>query len=198
MSTSLVQINAPPAQRVQVWDPIVRIFHWTVVLGVLLDNFMLEGGKTPHRYVGYVVAAALGVRIVWGFIGSPHARFADFLVSPRTMMSHLVAALMRRDRRYIGHNPAGAAMILALMALLAVTCLTGWMQGLDSFWGVAWVQEAHAVCANLIVAMATLHVAAALAESVFHRENLVVSMITGSKRPATGTDIDHAGPARRG
>lgn len=198
MSMSLVQAKDAPAQRAPVWDPVVRIFHWTVVLGVLLDNFVLEGGKTPHRYVGYVVAAALGVRIVWGFIGSTHARFTDFLVSPRTMMSHLVAALMRRDRRYVGHNPAGAAMILALMALLAATCLTGWMQGLDTFWGVEWVQQVHAVCANLIVAMAALHVAAALAESVFHRENLILSMITGRKRPATGTDIDHAGPARRG
>ena len=198
MSTSLVRTKDSPTQLAPVWDPIVRIFHWTVVLGVLLDNFMLEGGKTPHRYVGYVVAAALGVRIVWGFIGSAHARFADFLVSPRTMMSHLVAVLMRRDRRYVGHNPAGAAMILALMASLAATCLTGWMQGLDTFWGVEWVQEVHTVCANLIVAMAVAHVAAALAESFFHRENLVLSMITGRKRPATGTDIDHAGSARRG
>ena len=179
-----------------VWDPIVRIFHWTVVLGVLLNYFLLE--KAPHRYVGYAIAGVLAVRIFWGFVGSTHARFSDFVVHPRVAVSHLTAALKGRDRRYIGHNPAGGMMILVLMALLAGTCLTGWMQGLDAFWGVEWIQSVHELFANLIILMATLHVAAALAESGLHRENLVLSMITGRKRPPLGTDIDHAGVARGG
>jgi cytochrome b len=181
-----------------VWDPLVRIFHWTVVLGIVLNYFVLATGKAPHRYVGYGVAAALAVRVVWGFIGSPHARFSDFVTSPRAVLSHLAAAVVRRDRRYLGHNPAGGAMALALMILIALTCRTGWMQGLDAFWGVEWVQEMHELCANLILAMAAVHVFAAIMESVVHRENLVLAMITGRKRPATGTDIDHAGSARRG
>ncbi|MFG1343513.1 cytochrome b/b6 domain-containing protein [Xanthobacter autotrophicus DSM 431] len=181
---------------VPVWDPVVRIFHWTVVLGVVLNSFVLNSGKAPHRYVGYVVAAALAVRVVWGFIGSAHARFSDFVVSPRAVASHLLAVAARRDRRYVGHNPAGAAMILVLMGLLALTCLTGWMQTLDAFWGVEGVQDAHEIGANLILAMAVVHVLAAIAESVVHRENLVLAMITGRKRRARGADVDHAGPAR--
>ncbi|MFS8039533.1 cytochrome b/b6 domain-containing protein [Xanthobacter sp. AM11] len=183
---------------VPVWDPLVRLFHWTVVLGIILNSFALEGGKSAHRYVGYVIAAALAVRIVWGVIGSRHARFSNFVTSPWAVLSHLRAVVARRDRRYVGHNPAGGAMALALMGLITLACLTGWMQTLDIFWGVEWVQEAHEITANLILAMAAVHVLAAIAESVVHRENLPLAMITGRKRHASGTDIDHAGPARRG
>jgi cytochrome b len=184
--------------RVYVWDPVVRLFHWIVVVGVLLDYFVLEEGKTAHRYAGYVVAGALAVRLLWGFVGSRHARFADFLTTPRVALAHLAAVLRGRDRRYLGHNPAGAAMIVALMGLLAVTCLAGWMQGLDAFWGVEWVQELHEIAANLLVLLAAVHVVSALAESVVHRENLVLSMITGWKRAAAGTDVDHADSAGGG
>lgn len=196
--TEAAQHAARSDKTLQVWDPLVRIFHWTVVLGVLLNSLLLEGGKAPHRYAGYVVAAAIFIRIVWGFVGSAHARFSDFVTSPLVAASHLRAVMARRDRRYVGHNPAGGAMILALMSLLAVACLTGWMQGLDAFWGVQWVQVAHEMCANLILATAAVHVMAALAESVAHRENLVLAMITGRKRSASETDVDHAGAARRG
>jgi cytochrome b len=185
-------------RTVRVWDPLVRVFHWTVVVGVLLNSFLMEGGKAPHRYVGYVVAAALAIRIVWGFVGSAHARFSDFVVSPVAVVRHLGAVLAGRDRRYLGHNPAGGTMILALMSLLAVTCLTGWMQGLDAFWGVEWVQETHKISANLILALAAVHALAAIFESVAHRENLVLAMITGRKLRASGTDVDHASSARGG
>lgn len=195
MSSQVKSTDTPARGRdtVRVWDPLVRIFHWTVVLGFSLNYFVLASGKTPHRYVGYGVAVALAVRVVWGFIGSAHARFSDFVTSPRTVLLHLATAIARRGRRYVGHNPAGGAMILVLMTLIALTCLTGWMQELDAFWGVEWVQKMHALCSNLILAMAALHVVAAIMESVLHRENLILAMITGRKRRASGTDIDHAG-----
>ena len=183
---------------VRVWDPVVRIFHWTVVCGVVLDYAVFETGKTPHRFVGYVVAGAVAVRLVWGFVGSGYARFMDFTVPPRVAALHLWAALRRRDRRYLGHNPAGGVMMLVLLGLLVGTCLTGWMQGLDAFWGVEWVQNLHSWGADAIVALAVLHVAAVLFESWLHRENLVLAMISGRKRPASGTDVDHAASARGG
>ncbi|MFG1299794.1 cytochrome b/b6 domain-containing protein [Xanthobacter sp. V3C-3] len=192
------EASARVRYTVPVWDPLVRIFHWMVVLGVALNSFVLKSGKAPHRYVGYAVAAALAVRVAWGFVGSAHARFSDFVAAPRTVVSHLRAIVARRDRRYVGHNPAGGAMALALMGLLALTCLTGWMQTLDAFWGVEWVQEVHEVSSNLILAMAAVHVLAAIAKSVANRENLVLAMITGRKRRARGTDVDHAGSARGG
>ncbi|MFX1736158.1 cytochrome b/b6 domain-containing protein [Paraburkholderia sp. A1RI_3L] len=184
-------------RSVRVWDPVVRVFHWTVVAGVLANYLLLEAGKAPHRYVGYAVAGALVVRVVWGFVGSVHARFADFVASPRAALAHLARAAAGRDRRYVGHNPAGGLMMLALMALLAAVCITGWMQGLDAFWGEQWLQTTHALLVDAVLAMAALHVMAALVESRRHRENLVLAMVTGRKRAASGTDVDHAAAARR-
>lgn len=200
MSSQVNSTDAPQRGRdtVRVWDPLVRVFHWTVVLGISLNYFVLASGKMSHRYVGDGVAVALAVRVAWGFVGSAHARFSDFVTSPRAVLSHLATAITRRDRRYVGHNPAGGAMILALMTLIGLTCLTGWMQELDAFWGVEWVQEVHALCSNLIIALAAIHVVAAIVESVLHRENLILAMITGRKRRASGTDIDHAGTAGGG
>ena len=86
-------------------------------------------------------------------------------------------------------------MIIGLLILMAMLGITGWMMSLDRYWGVAWVESLHEIAANIVMAAAVLHVLAAVFESVRHRENLPWSMITGYKRAASGTDIDHAPPA---
>ena len=171
------------AGSIRVWDPVVRIFHWTVVLGCVVNLFVLTDGGTAHRWIGYVVAAFLTVRVAWGFVGTHHARFANFVPTPSGLASHLGDLARGRARRHVGHNPAGAAMMLVLMGLLAGVSLTGWMMGLDRFWGVDWVQSLHALLADAILVLAVVHAAAALVESWRHRENLVLSMVTGRKRP---------------
>lgn len=186
----------PGTPRVRVWDPLVRIFHWTVAGGVILNLTLLRHEETPHIYVGYAVLAALLVRLSWGFVARGHARFASFVPGPRRLFVYLGAMAKRREPRYLGHNPAGAAMIVLLMALLAVIGTTGWMMGLDAFWGVPWVETMHEVAANLLIGAVALHVTGAIVESVRHRENLPLAMITGYKRAAEGTDIDHAPAAR--
>lgn len=178
--------------RVKVWDPLVRIFHWSVVGGVLANLTVFEHEKTPHTYVGYAVLAALAIRLAWGVIGPRHARFASFVVGPRGLWRYARAMLAGREPRYLGHNPAGAAMIVILMILLAAIGTTGWMMGLDRFWGVGWVEALHKTAANLLIGAVVLHVLGAVFESVRHRENLPLAMITGYKRAPTGTDIDHA------
>lgn len=182
-------------QPVKVWDPLVRVLHWTMALGVIANLSVLRENEDLHNVVGYVVLGALSLRVVWGFIGTRHARFADFVPRPTTLLGYLKAMLARREPRYIGHNPAGSVMIIGLLLLLAILGLTGWMMGLDRFWGVAWVEGLHETAANIVTAAAILHVLAAIFESVRHHENLPWSMITGYKRAASGTDIDHAPPA---
>lgn len=167
---------------IKVWDPIVRIFHWTVVAGCLLNLFILDDGKMAHRVIGYIVVGALVVRVIWGFVGTWYARFSDFVPGPRRLRSYLAALSMGREPRMLGHNPAGAVMMLMLMTLLAATCTTGWMMGLDAFWGEEWLEATHGFLANAILVMAILHAGAALIESGRHNENLVLSMITGRKR----------------
>lgn len=167
---------------VRVWDPVVRIFHWTVVIACALNLFVLEDGDLAHEITRYVVAALLLLRIAWGFIGTRHARFSDFVPSPSRLMRYVAAWIAGREPRYIGHNPAAALMILALMSLLALVSVTGWMATLDDFWGVEWVEDLHEASADLILWLAAVHAAAAIYESVRHRENLVWAMITGRKR----------------
>ncbi|GGD15857.1 cytochrome b/b6 domain-containing protein [Aureimonas glaciei] len=167
---------------VRVWDPVVRIFHWGVVAACILNLFILEEGKMAHRYVGYTVAGLLAVRLVWGLVGSRHARFADFMPTPRRLVPYVRDLVAGREKRQLGHNPLAAVMMIVLMLLLALTAGTGFMSTLDAFWGVKWVKELHEVFANGILWLAVLHAVAAIVESRRHRENLIWSMVTGRKR----------------
>lgn len=182
-------------QPVKVWDPVVRILHWTMALGVIANLTLLRENKDLHNIVGYVVLGALTARILWGFIGTRHAQFSDFVPRPATLMGYLKAMLARREPRYIGHNPAGSVMMIGLLVLLAMLGISGWMMSLDRYWGVPWVETLHETIANIVMVAAILHVVAAIFESLRHHENLPWSMITGYKRAASGTDVDHAPPA---
>lgn len=180
---------------VKVWDPVVRLFHWTLAFGCIANLTLLREVEPVHEIVGYVMLGAIAIRILWGFVGSRHARFSDFLTGPRAVLTYLGALTRGSAPRYIGHNPAGALMMIALVGLATVCGVTGIMMKQDAFWGEAWVEDIHEAAANFILGLAILHVLAAVLESWHHRENLVRSMITGRKRAATGTDIDHAPPA---
>lgn len=190
-------ISPIKSDKILVWDIVVRIFHWTIVFGFTANMFFLEEGKWQHRWVGYTILGAIFVRIAWGFIGSAHARFSDFIPTPNRLRNYIKSLLKRKDPRYIGHNPAGALMMFALILLMIFCGITGWMQGLDRFWGVEWLQETHKLAANSILILAGLHVLAAIIESIRHKENLIKSMITGYKRRAKGTDIDYADTTHR-
>lgn len=168
--------------KVLVWDLIVRLFHWTVVLGCLADLFVLEEGERLHRWVGYAVATAVIMRVIWGGVGSKHARFVDFAPGPSNLARYLAALLRGREKRFLGHNPAGAVMMLLLMGLLAGVSVTGWMLTLDAFFGSETLEHTHKAIADSILILAGVHASAALFESWRHQENLVLSMITGYKR----------------
>lgn len=188
----------PPGRSIMVWDPVVRLFHWLVVVGFALNMFVTAEGKLVHRWVGYTILAAVAFRLVWGFVGTAHARFSDFVPSPRRLLIYGKALLARREPRYVGHNPVGALMMIVLVGLLILCGATGWMQGLDAYWGVEWVQELHESAANAILVLAGFHVTAAIIESLRHRDNLIWSMVTGRKRAPSGDDIDHASASGRG
>lgn len=174
--------------RVRVWDGFVRLFHWSLV-GLIAGTWLTsDGPKLWHEAMGYVVAALIAARLVWGFTGPRHARFRDFVRGPRAVMAYLRALGANREPRYLGHNPAGGAMIVALLLSVALTALTGWLQTTDAFWGSAALEEIHEVLATLILVLAALHVAGVVVESLRHRENLVLSMLTGTKRPLAPED----------
>ena len=169
-------------QSVKVWDPVVRLFHWSLVIAFVTAWTTGEEWKSLHENAGYVIAGLLGVRVIWGLVGTRHARFSDFVYHPSKVAGYLVDTAFRRAKRHVGHNPAGGAMVIALMLLLAATATTGIMMTSDAWWGIRWVQETHEVLANLAVLMVGLHLIGVLVASLEHRENLVRSMITGRKR----------------
>jgi cytochrome b len=174
-----------PLQRprtVKVWDPFVRLFHWSLVVCVLLNQFVLEAGETPHRWAGYIASGLVVARILWGFVGTRHARFADFFPTPTRVRQHLMALRQGQAGEHLGHNPLGALMMLALMALVLALGFTGWLQGTDAFWGEEWLQEVHEWLANGLLLAAGLHAAAAVMMGRMERVNLVRAMVTGVKR----------------
>jgi cytochrome b len=164
-----------------VWDRFVRVFHWTLVGTVLLNQFVLEEGDPPHEWAGYLAAALVLARIVWGFIGSRHARFSDFFPTPSRLRRHLQALRSGHPEHHWGHNPLGALMMFLLMGLVLALGVTGWMQGLDAFWGEEWLQELHETLADALMLSAGLHAASAVVMGRIERTRLVKAMVTGVK-----------------
>jgi cytochrome b len=173
-------VHANQARR-PVWDRFVRFFHWTLVSCVLLNYFVLEEGEWPHEWAGYLAGGLVAARIVWGFIGSRHARFTDFFPTPSRLKQHYQALRHGHADRHWGHNPLGALMMLLLMALVLSLGLTGWLQGTDAYFGEEWLQDLHKTLANALMLSAGLHAAAALAMGRIERTRLVKAMITGVK-----------------
>lgn len=108
-----------------VWDPLIRIGHWTLVLAFFTAYFIEDDLMTLHVWAGYVVGAYLLFRILWGFVGGKYVRFSHFVYSPVIILGYLKNLIKRRPQHYIGHNPAGGAMVVALLLSLAATTLTG-------------------------------------------------------------------------
>jgi cytochrome b len=175
--------RAPSAagREVVVWDPLVRLFHWGLVAAVTVA-FLADDSARLHEGAGYVVLGLLAFRALWGFVGPEHARFADFVPGPRALGAYLRDLARLRPRRYLGHNPAGGLMIVALLLALLVTAGSGWLMTTDRFWGVGWVEELHEGAADVTLALIVVHVAGVVVASLLHRENLVRAMITGRKR----------------
>ena len=168
---------------VKVWDPFVRVFHWSLAGLFLLAYATGDEIKNVHIAAGYTIAGLLTLRILWGLVGPRHARFSDFVRSPRAVLTYMRDVALLRAPRYLGHNPAGGAMVVALIVMLIGTCTTGYMMTTGSFWGAKWVEEVHEALANLTIGLVVVHVLGVLVASFEHRENLLKAMITGRKRP---------------
>jgi cytochrome b len=175
--------GATPPATVKVWDLFVRCFHWLLVALFVIAYATGDEIEKVHIAAGYTIAALLTLRIMWGFVGPAHARFGNFVCSPRAVLAYIRDAVLFRAPRHLGHNPAGGAMIIALIATLLATCATGYMMTTDAYWGAKWVEHVHEALANAAVGLIALHVVGVLVTSFAHRENLVKAMVTGRKRP---------------
>jgi cytochrome b len=110
---------------VKVWDPLVRVGHWVTVLAFFTAYFTEDEFLTLHVWAGYVAAAVVCVRLVWGFVGTRHARFTDFVRPPKAALGYIRDLLSKQPKRYIGHNPAGGVMIIMLLIGILGTVYSG-------------------------------------------------------------------------
>ncbi len=183
----------PLDDEVEVWDPLVRVFHWSVVASVASSWFTADDFRAVHRGVGYAVLVLIALRVAWGLAGgrrAGHARFGSFVRGPGAVWRYARDVLTGRAPRYLGHNPLGGWMVLALMATLVAIGTTGWMMSLDRWWGEEWVQELHEMLADGLLVLAGLHVSGVVVTGIAHRENLVASMLTGRKRAPEAGDVE--------
>ena len=112
-------------EEIRVWDPLVRIFHWSLVLAFVVAYLSGEEESDVHIYAGYIILGLLVFRLVWGFVGTRFARFSEFMYSPQDIIKYIKDMLSGSPKHYLGHNPAGAAMIFALLLSLVVVTYSG-------------------------------------------------------------------------
>lgn len=182
--------------QIKVWDPLLRVFHWTLVAMFFTAYFTEDELQNVHVWAGYAVAGLISFRLIWGLVGPSHARFSDFVYSPGKTLGYLKDVLAGGAARYIGHNPAGGAMIVVLLLSLIITTVSGiayyggeqWqgplaglMSNIDEHVMEA-LEEIHEFFANFTLFLVFFHVLGVVWESLLHKENLVRAMITGRKR----------------
>jgi len=168
--------------EVKVWDIAVRIFHWSLVAGFALAWVSGDEWDRIHEIAGYVVGGLIAFRLVWGLVGSKHARFSDFVFKPSTVIDYMRDSMFLRAKRYLGHNPAGGAMVIALLLSIIAVTATGIALTTNTFWGSEWMEELHEVTVNLTLVLIGLHIMGVIFASFQHRENLVKALFTGFKR----------------
>lgn len=188
------QHNSP---SINVWDPYVRVFHWSLVFFFTLAFITEDDWLKLHSFAGYTVTGLIIFRICWGLIGSRYARFSSFVFSPSSIAAYLKSLLTTHPKHYLGHNPAGGAMILLMLLTLSLTAFTGIAtlatEGLGplagtffSQWSEDLLEESHEFFANSMLFLVFIHVAGVLVSSILHRENLILAMLTGRKKSHEG------------
>ena len=186
-------MRTPVQDQVYVWDPFVRLFHWSLVVGFTVAYLTEDDMLTVHVWAGYLVGVLIVARVIWGFVGPRHARFSDFIYDPATTLRYVRELILLRAKRHLGHSPGGGAMVIILLLFLTATVVTGLvvyggeqqagpLAGMFTKDTGESMEEIHEVVANITLALIIAHIAAVILASFVHRENLVRAMVTGYKR----------------
>ncbi|WP_135503314.1 cytochrome b/b6 domain-containing protein [Roseovarius aestuariivivens] len=165
----------------KVWDPFLRVFHWTLASSFVANAFFIDEDVPAHEWLGYALVVLVGLRLIWGLIGPHHARFSSFAPSQTELTGQVADIALRRRRTHLGHSPLGALMIANLLLTVLAIGATGYLMTTNVFWGVEWVEEAHEALVLWAEFSVLAHIAAVLLESLRTGVNLPRSMITGCK-----------------
>ena len=163
-------------EQIKVWDIFIRVFHWSVVTSFVIAFITEDDVMWLHELAGYAILVLLGLRFIWGFIGTRYARFSNFIYGIDTIKQYFQDVIHFSAKRYVGHNPLGGLMVVILMLMLLITCLTGLVAENEIF------EEIHEFFANTTLLFVLLHIGGVVFSSLVHNENLVRAMITGRKK----------------
>lgn len=161
------------------WDWLTRLSHWLLAAAFLSNYWLNEAGEDLHNWLGYLIAVLVLMRLVRGFTGPVNIRFADFLRSPAAILRDLRHPGQSHPAHLRRHSPAGGAMIMLLLAGLALTAVSGWLQTLDMFWGEDWPQVVHTLAANVTMGAVAMHISAVVLIQVWRRIPLIQRMFGG-------------------
>ncbi|MFO1436335.1 MAG: cytochrome b/b6 domain-containing protein [Gammaproteobacteria bacterium] len=180
--------------RVRVWDLPTRVFHWTLVLSFAAAWLSADSERyrNLHLMMGYTFAGAIVFRLIWGLLGSRYARFSSFIFNRSELFDYLGSLLSRRPRHYLGHNPAGAVAIFAMLGLGVAVASSGIAAYQEV--GGEWMEELHEWLATTLLAVVAVHVLGVIVSSVLHRENLAMAMLTGWKAGRSSDGIESVRP----
>ncbi len=177
------------AREVAVWDPLVRLIHWSLALMILLNGAFVDDESKIHEWIGYVALGLVGLRLVWAVIGPQHARFLAFPPSPARAVRHVKAMLAGDRSVHLSHNPLGALMAYNIWGSVIVISVTGFMMTTLPFFGVDWVEEVHEGVFNWLVFSIVLHVAGVAFDTWRSGVNLFRAMVNGRKTIPEGRDV---------
>lgn len=202
MNNTLIKPNSIPStaetaevttvRRILVWDFPTRIFHWTLAIcfaGAIITQDM-ESLRLVHNTCGYTMLGLVAFRIIWGVIGTRHARFSSFVPSPNRVFAYIKGLIMKKPIHTVGHNPLGALDVLLILSLVIGVATSG--IALDSGFAEELFEEVHEFLANLLLLVIGLHVFGVIFSSLTHKENLIKSMISGKKIGDRSEGIRHS------
>ena len=187
---------------VKVWDPLIRIFHWSLVFTFFFAFITEDDWLDLHIQAGYAVSILITFRLIWGIIGTRQARFLSFVKPPSVVISYFKQMLSLRVPHYLGHNPLAAVMVIALLSSITLVAFTGMVLIADegqgplastvyASWSGEWMEEIHEFFANFSLLLVIAHVSGVVVSSLLEGENLVKAMINGRKKARTHwQDID--------
>ena len=180
--------------RILVWDLPLRIFHWVLAASFAAAFLTADSERLRdlHLLCGYTFAGAIAFRLVWGFVGSRHARFSALRFGPAAIGRYLRSLLAGRPERHEGHGPIATVMIPVLLGLGIAVAASGW--AIHAEWGGEWLEEAHEAAAGAMLAAVVFHVVGVVVVSVLQRENLVLPLVTGRKRGTPSQAIRSSRP----
>lgn len=165
-----------------VWGRFIRAIHWIVAGGVLFNQFVLEEGDPPHRWLGYLIAALVFGRVFWGLAARNQVSFRFWPLRPSDLKTFLKSHFFRIDHTYPAHNPLASYVYLAVWTLILALALTGWMMGLDAFWGDEWLEDLHGTLADGLMALVLLHLIGIGVDSYLFKRKTWLLMITGKSK----------------